>query len=148
MSRSSPSAINVSRNTCKLCNVSLSRGGGTSKAKSSFNTTNLRKHLESVHSAQWTEVHDDEKRKSTSSFGQATLNPPSTSAAQSTITNVFNNKHPWDFDDERSRRVHRAIAEMIATDDQPVSVVNNSGFRGVVKVLEPRIRCQVTHTFT
>jgi hypothetical protein len=57
---------------------------------------------------------------------------------QLTIANAFDIKRPWKFDDERSRRIHRIIGEMIALDDQLFNIVNNEGFKRLVAALEPR----------
>ena len=126
-------SVDNSRDTCKLCNVSLARGG--KGAKNSYGTTNLRKHLQSKHDAEYREMM--EKDHNTRSTTRPTCDVPSTSHAatatvnepkqQMTIKAVFDSKRPWGFDDERSRHIHRLVGEMIAVDDQPFNIVNNKG---------------------
>jgi len=43
----------------------------------------------------------------------------------------------WDITDMRAQQVHRKIREMIAIDCQSLSVVEDMGFRKVLKLLEP-----------
>ena len=45
---------------------------------------------------------------------------------------------PWDINDQRAKRIHVKIGEMIARDCQPYSVVEDAGFKSLVHVLEPR----------
>jgi len=44
----------------------------------------------------------------------------------------------WDINGVRAKAIHIKIAEMIALDCQPYSVVDDIGFRALVHVLEPR----------
>ncbi|XP_076660133.1 zinc finger BED domain-containing protein 4-like [Halictus rubicundus] len=48
----------------------------------------------------------------------------------------------------RAKEITTAIAEMMISDCQPFSVVNDSGFRKVVKVLEPRYNLPSRTTFS
>jgi len=45
---------------------------------------------------------------------------------------------PWDINDPRAVRVHQKIAEMMALDFQPYSIVIDEGFSQLLKTLEPR----------
>jgi len=45
-----------------------------------------------------------------------------------------------DFNNLRSMKIHRLIAQMIAVDNQPFSIVNNEGFRALMRVVEPRYK--------
>jgi hypothetical protein len=123
------SAVNSSRAKCKLCNASLSRGG-----KTAYNTSNLRKHLEAVHHDEWKAANNENKTSTPDVQAAITRTAePSTS-----IVRAFDNKRSWDFNDERSRKINRLVAEMIARDDQPFNIMNNEGFRRLVAALEPR----------
>ena len=131
MSRSSPvweffevSAADDSRANCKICKLSISRGKSSSTAlgSKSYNTSNLRKHLEHTHKQQWEKIlHDEKNRTSTSSPARPVLQ------GQMTLERTIEVKKPWEFDDARSRRIHKVIAEMIALDHQPFNIVNNEG---------------------
>ena len=44
----------------------------------------------------------------------------------------------WDINDSYAVRIHRLIGETIATDNQPFSVVHDTGFSRLMKTLEPR----------
>lgn len=52
---------------------------------------------------------------------------------------VVSRKKIWDINDTRSVQLHRAIAEMIAIDNQPFSFVEDSGFINVtvMKIAQP-----------
>ena len=44
----------------------------------------------------------------------------------------------WDINDPHAMRIHKLVGEMIATDNQPFSVVHDTGFNRLIKTLEPR----------
>ena len=54
---------------------------------------------------------------------------------QPSIVRAFNNSCPWEFDDQRSRRINHVLATL---DDQPFNVANRRGFLRVLAALEPR----------
>jgi len=118
------SATDVSRVSCTICNSSLARGGKATK--NSYGTSNLRKHLQTKHATEYAALVASEKQSSSTTSSETTSTP---AVAQSTIQRAFDAKRPWDFDDERSRRIHRLVGEMIATDDQPFNMVNNTGMQ-------------------
>ena len=87
-----------------------------------YNTSNLRKELESKHHDEYRELRRLENEKKTSSAPAAAAASTSTGnalAQQRSIVRAFDNRRPWEFDDQRSRRIHRVVGEMIALDDQP-----------------------------
>jgi len=121
------SAIDSTRVSCNICNTSLSRGG---KGAASYNTSNLRKHLESKHDDEYRELRrlEDEKKTPAAPAAAGACTSTSTGRAltqQPSIVRAFDNRRLWEFDGQRSRRIHRVIGEMIALDDQPFNVVNN-----------------------
>lgn len=129
------SSVNESRVTCNLCKTSLARGGKASKH--GFGTSNLRKHLQGKHNDEFlalvaseTTVKTLPSNSASSSSSQSTVSSSGTfseNVHQTTLTKAFDAKRPWDFDDQRARRIHRLIGEMIAVDDQPFNIVNNQG---------------------
>ena len=86
------SAADNSRACCKICKVVVSRGNSALGSKS-YNTSNLRKHLQHVHKQQWEKVLHDEKTKSTSSPARPALQ------GQMTLEKSYEVKKPWEFDD-------------------------------------------------
>ena len=54
----------------------------------------------------------------------------------------------WDINDPRAIRVHHKIAEMMALDFQPYSIVSDTGFTELLKTLEPRYTLPSRRYFT
>ena len=69
---------------------------------------------------------EQEKRKEQAAFKQLTM----------VETHV--KVKVWDINDSYTVHIYRLIGEMIATDNQPFSVVHDTGFSRLVKTLEPR----------
>lgn len=46
----------------------------------------------------------------------------------------------WDITDFRAKEIHYAIAEMIATDNQPISIVENQRFNRLLHLLKPKYK--------
>ena len=108
---------NKNKAECKLCAAKLSRGGTISTA---YNTSNLIKHLKSQHDAEYKEfTRDTDKR-------------------QPTLQQTLAKREKMSRDNPRAVKITDALAEYIALDDQPLSVVDNLGFRRLLCILEPR----------
>lgn len=123
---------------CKLCKSILSRGGSGKKAT----TSSLIYHLEKKHPKEYNEATRDAVSDSeVSSDSQMT---PSTSQGvkrkQETLDSVFEKKKLWDINDKRSVELHKAIAEMIACDNQPFSFVEDEGFINLMKKAQPQYK--------
>ncbi|CAL9685112.1 unnamed protein product [Knipowitschia caucasica] len=103
--------------TCNICKVAVSRGGNK---KAHFNTTNLIRHLERNHAAEY----DLYKSK--------------TAKQQQTLAEAFRRHELLPQNSDRSRKITQRVVEYIALDDQPISVVENVGFCRLMKFLEPR----------
>ena len=54
----------------------------------------------------------------------------------------------WDINDLKTKRFHRKIAEMMALDYQPLSVINDVGFTNLLKMIEPRYKMPSRKYFT
>ena len=54
----------------------------------------------------------------------------------------------WDVNDTRAQRVYRKVSKMVAIDGQPISIVEDVGFRQVLRTLEPRYQCPSRKYFT
>lgn len=110
------SAVDESKAKCRLCNSMISHGG---KGTATYNTSNLMKHLDKTHSEQWAAAKSVRSSKSSQ--------PSQTAAGQLRIAAAFEAQTPWSFDDERSRRIHRVIGEMIAIDNESFHFVDRKG---------------------
>ena len=80
---------------------------------------------------------DIDKKGSSDENGKSP-NKTSLKPEQQLIAASFEREKVWDFNDPRSLQLHSRMAEMVALDDQPFSVVNNGGFRHVLQLAEPR----------
>ncbi|KAJ8980512.1 hypothetical protein NQ317_007932 [Molorchus minor] len=80
----------------------------------------------------------------------ASSEPESSSSSQSSLSvarltsashqqNIVNCLTPvWSIDDARSTEIHIYIAKMIALDNQPISCVEDIGFRNLIRKLKPK----------
>ncbi|XP_065674177.1 zinc finger BED domain-containing protein 4-like [Hydra vulgaris] len=66
------------------------------------------------------------------------MKPRSSSTKQATIHQVFAKTRPLTSTDLKAIKIARLIAEMIRTDNQPVTIVGNPGFKRLLQFLEPR----------
>ncbi|CAI5676938.1 unnamed protein product [Oreochromis niloticus] len=107
-----------SKAECKLCTRKVSRGG---KESTSFNTSNLIKHMRTHHALEYTE------------FAKANARPE-----QPTLTQVLEKRQKISRENPRAVKITEALTHFIAPDDQPLSVVENVGFRRFLSILEPR----------
>lgn len=60
--------------------------------------------------------------------------------SQPSVSQLFETKTGWKDTDPRSIKIDAAITEMIATDNQPFSVVSDLGFKRLVSLMKPRYR--------
>ena len=108
-----------SKAECKICYATVSRGG---KESTYFNTSNMIKHQKNYHSAKYTEF----------------TNASGARLKQPTLTDVFQKREKMSKDNSRAIKTTEALTHFITLDDQPLSVVDNVGFRRLLEVLEPR----------
>lgn len=125
---------------CVVCGSLISRGGSGRKAS----TSALTNHIRVKHDRQFAQlqhpVHSQNPilpsvGASTSKTEEVPV-PMESSLRQASIESSFESK--WKIDDPRSKQIHRAIAEMIAVDNQPTSVVDDAGFNRLMAVLKPK----------
>ena len=123
-----------SKAICLTCNEKVSRGGSNPKH---FNTTNLRKHLQS-HSSEYKKFCEKEATKreeiavaNTQASAQARLK-------QITLQDLAERRKPFLPDHPRAKELTYRLAEMIAIDLQPFSIVEDVGFCRLMADLEPR----------
>ena len=153
--------------TCNLCNKVLSRGG---KSERFFSTTNLNKHLKSLHKE---ELENEEglmakersetgatKRmsdyvtataKKKTKVGDREPSPGSSSShsqSQITLQETLELKKIWDIRSSQAQKIHYAIGEMIALDNQPFSIVEDIGFARLMKLVKPCYQLPSRNFFT
>jgi len=127
---------------CDECETKVPRGGATTK---SYTTTNLVNHLLKKHP----EIHSKYlERKAEKEPKQPMETKKRTLQRQLSLSEVQDRSKPWDINDQRAQRVHRKIGEMLAIDCQPISMVEDVGFRQVLKLLEPHYQCPSRKYFT
>ena len=113
---------------CKICNFVLKHSG---------NTTNLSDHLKRKHP---TFAFIGTRGTHTNSTSHATKAPTSATAlpVAGTIPNMFETKlAPTS---QRAKSITGAITQFIVKDLRPYSVVENEGFRNLVRVMEPKYK--------
>lgn len=120
---------------CTLCNCLISRSGVGRKAS----TTAMLNHVKIKH----TEESKDLENETLREISQNREPAASTSSSQSNATKIqqtlfesFTTK--WDTTDSRAKEIHKAVAEMIAVDNQPISMLENNGFQRLIHTLKPK----------
>ncbi|KAJ8271074.1 hypothetical protein GJAV_G00122450 [Gymnothorax javanicus] len=114
---------------CKVCKLMVSRGGSN---RASCNTTNLIRHLQK-HEAEYKEYSAATESKA--GLKQQTL-----------LASLRKDKFPRG--GEKARMITQRLTDLIALDDQPISVVENTGFRRLLEFLEPRYELPSRHFIT
>lgn len=118
---------------CIQCNVLVSRGGLTS---ANYTTTNLINHLKRHHPDRFDELKskqlDDKQTKS--KLKQTDGNK----LAQPTLAEVVARNVPWSKDHKETVKFNRLVANMIAVDSQPYSVVEDEGFKKLINAALPK----------
>ncbi|XP_023694530.2 zinc finger BED domain-containing protein 4-like isoform X1 [Paramormyrops kingsleyae] len=108
---------------CNLCKIKVSRGGSSVAV---YNTTNLIKHLKNHH----TEEHEE--------FRQAKQKKDEESKKQLTLPEAYSRHEKLPNNSPKAAKITEKVLEFIVLDDQPLSVVDNVGFRRLMEYLEPR----------
>lgn len=105
---------------CQLCQKTFSYVS---------NTTNMLKHLERMHPVASKAKRDAREREREVAAKQ----PKQTSLADS-----FAQAVPYGSDSLKKKQIDRLLVEMIALDLQPLSIVENKGFKRLMKFIDPR----------
>lgn len=140
-----------SKAVCNACKIVMSRGK-PGKPKD-FSTTTMISHLRSKHPDLFNEMT---ALKSASSNITACASTSTSSSDSSSLTHkqqpgikeVLDKAKLWDINSDNAKRIHLAIAKMIATDMEPYQVVEKPGFIGLLKVLEKRYTVPSRKYFT
>ena len=91
-----------------------------------FNTTNLVYHVQTQHPEGFTQYKAAPNKVSASKGKYSTSTGPT--SKQLTLGESPDKSRKWDINDVRAHAVHRKIGEVIAIDDHPFSIVDDSGF--------------------
>ncbi|KAF2897618.1 hypothetical protein ILUMI_08558 [Ignelater luminosus] len=119
---------------CLLCSIKISRGGEGKKAT----TTSLKNHLKTKHADQYAALINVPSTNGSNTGGTSTSTDskmpavPGTSRSkerQLTLKETSERKLLWDINDPKSIKYHYLIGEMIALDNEPLSLVERVGFQ-------------------
>ena len=127
----------ITRAKCQLCGCLVSRGGNTKKSFSTTNLNNhlLRKHFEVLKKSCTEKPTAESFQENEKSIGSS---PSHLQKLQVTIQKAFEKQLPYDFEHPQAKAITKCIGEMICADLQPFSVVEDDGFRRLMKHLAPR----------
>ena len=89
-------------------------------------------HLKRHHDETYNEAHKEKEKDDGASASTAA------GLTQPNLVQMFDAQRKWSNSDTRSKQADLAIVQMIATDNQPFSVVSDVGFKRLVTLLEPR----------
>jgi hypothetical protein len=106
---------------CDLCSSNVKIG--------SSSTTNLYQHLRNHHPSQHSEVLGAKRKRP---------NVEDIRTQQQTLESSFNRAVPFSNDSDKHVAITKAIAVCICKDALPISLVENDGFRSLIRTLEPR----------
>lgn len=119
---------------CVECNSTLSRGGVGKTASNSSMINHLKQHEKLYRDYRETE---GERKKSKAKQD----------ASQPSISESFSQSLRWDDNSAKAKEITKLIAEMIVLDVQPVSMVENEGFRRLMSKLAPRYKVTLLQLF-
>ena len=130
---------------CSLCLKEVPRGGDNTK---SYTTTNIVHHLKSKHPEEYKkyeELKAIKEKESSRKDKQATklANGDEAKLKQVTLAEVKDLLKPWDINDHCAKSIHVKVAEMIVLDCQLYSVVDDVGFKDLIRTLEPKYQIPV-----
>ena len=111
--------------SCNRCNKKLKYTGGTS---------NLHYHLDKHHKGEYQQA----LRVATEESGRTALMKSAKENQQATITDSFAKVVPLPHSSERYKKLTKAVCYFICKDQQPFDTINDSGFRHMLSVFEPR----------
>lgn len=120
---------------CNYCNKSISRGG---KDKHQFGLSGIKKHL-STHGKIYSDYQKRQKKIDDEKLEAAAASKKSDDGKQLSLEESF--IRFWDINMPQSQAIIKKIAEFIVLDQQPISVVDDTGFIQLLKHLSPKFKC-------
>lgn len=118
--------------TCTICNKTISRGGSL---LGRFNTTNLNRHLQSLHPKK---LRAGRLKQEMAIKQENTPKQESTPEPVTAVETGLTRQLKLPDDCVKATDITAKVMEFIVLDSQPLSVVDNKGFRRLVEHLEPR----------
>lgn len=106
---------------CNVCQADVPRGG---RSAATYNTTNLIKHLRKHHPKE----HDE----------FLALSRGKAPSRQESLQQAFERQGKLSPDNVKAKEITEKVLHFIVLDDQPLSVVENEGFRNLMAYLQPR----------
>lgn len=122
-----------SKALCTICEMVISRGG---RSKKSFTTSPLNNHLSYKHPEEFKLVISQRESAQNDRTMVESKSPGSSLPSQTEKT--CKRKKLWPIDSAEAYKIHIAICKMIAIDIQPLSIIEDTGFRSLIGLLEPR----------
>ena len=123
---------------CVICQCNIRRG----KSCKEYSTSPLITHLRTKHAEKYKEFDAQQQTIIFPGPSSATKSVNSLFAEQTkkqpTLVDCLESKKPFDSNHPRAKEITKQIAQMIAVDIQPMSVVENIGFRRLIQFMEPR----------
>ncbi|KAI2655629.1 Zinc finger BED domain-containing protein 4 [Labeo rohita] len=113
---------------CNVCKGNVLRGGGKT---ATFNTTNLIKHLQKHHAKEHAKFLQLNKTKGKGDNTAAT-------AQQLTLADALQRREKFPTESLKALGITQKVLEFIVLDAQPMSFVEDEGFRRLLEYLEPR----------
>ena len=108
-----------------ICDEAVSWGRASTK---NFNTSNLRYHLKQEHRQKFDELEVKETERSDLKEAEQDTKRRKADVRQLTLAEVKENKEVWTYDHPQHKKITYWIAEMMALDSQPFSIVEDAGF--------------------
>ena len=124
---------------CLICHRRISRGR-ESKGQKCFSTSPHHNHLKTQHPKECQNAKNADI--SLTSTSTSSIKPKEKKLAamnkQLTLINSLATKKIWDINDHRSKTINNKIMKMMASDNQPFSMVEDDGFIELMAQLQPR----------
>lgn len=131
-----------SKASCNKCKAIISRG----KTVTTFSTKPSINHLSSLHPVEYKAVTQQTDAKASAVQHQLSAHTAS-GPKQLTVDESFRQMKPWPSDHKTAVLGTRRIAEMIAVDLQPFSIVEDIGFHRVIKAFAPQYQIPSQNIF-
>ncbi|CAH0698531.1 unnamed protein product [Spodoptera exigua] len=127
---------------CLICKLKVSRGGEGKKA----GTSCMKNHLKAKHPDKFSEIYGGSSSCVVPAISTSSTASTCTTASQPslqkqlTLAETVERKQYWGINDSKSQEFHYLIGEMIALDNEPLSIVDRVGFNRLMQKAVPRYK--------
>ena len=126
---------------CNMCKRDVNRGQ-KNKGPKSYSAASLHNHLKRWHKSEYDPAYSEFSKKKVEA-DSLQLTPKERkltemSSSQTTLEGSFKAAKIWDINDSRSQEISNKIVKMMASDNQPLSIVEDQGFIALLAHLEHR----------